>query len=288
LAIHSVIFAFSKPPTDTVSFIVPGAIVLIFLSVWAWQTGNLQLAAIYPFLMAVIVIGRILLIRMVRMDRSLEAMQLSYKQSIGKIITFDYKLAAGVVLALVAIALAIYLLLISPLISMLMGAFSDPPNIEFVADRGLPETMPHVPQEPSQNIFEYYEPRTFRFWDILSQVILGILSLAVIVIIIYGLYRFALFLLSYKVSRKNTGEDFLDLEDEREFIPPPSKNRRGRFRSVFADLHPVRRLFKETAKKHVKMGVPIKKSDTPSEITKRIRTEDISTLTDEYTQIRYK
>jgi hypothetical protein len=80
--------------------------------------------------------------------------------------------------------------------------------------------------------------------------------------------------------------DTLNITDEREFIRPAPRLRS--LRATPAPLHPIRKLFKDTAKKHVKMGVPIKHSDTPTDMKNRIHSEDIGGLVEEYETVRYK
>ena len=49
----------------------------------------------------------------------------------------------------------------------------------------------------------------------------------------------------------------------------------------------TRRLFWKTIRRHIKRGVPIIPSDTPDEMAERIKTKDISSLVEDYKQVRY-
>jgi len=286
LALFSVIFAFRKQPTEAASFIVTCSVILIALSLWAANIGNWHLTVIYPMLLTIAVAGRILLLRLVKMDRSLEAMHLSYKQPIDKIIVFDYKLTASIVVALVGISLAIYLLLIAPITSAIFRAIPALPQIEVESAHIMPDASWLGSSQAMTELLYMPERAPSPFWQLLTRIVFGILSLVIIAIILYGIYRFFMFLLSHRTHRNNMQMDTASTEDEREFIRP--KARRHRIRSPFMELHLIRRLFKETAKKHIKMGVSIKQSDTPTDIKNRIHSEDISNLAEEYAQVRYK
>ena len=287
LALFSVIFAFSKPPTEAASFITPCAALFVLLSLWSASIGSWHLTVIYPFLLTIAVAGRILLLRLIKMDRSLEAMHLSYKQPIDKIVAFDYKLTAGIIVALVGISLAIYLLIIAPIASAIFRAIPALPEIETESDRVMPDAAPFQPSLSMTDLFDIPERAPSPIVELLTRIFFGVVSLAILAIMLYGIYRFLMFLLSHSTHKNNIHADSANTEDEREFIRPKSRTR-NRIRSAFTELHPIRRLFKETAKKHIKMGVSIKQSDTPTDIKNRIHSEDISSLAEEYAQVRYR
>ena len=287
LAIHSIIFAYQKLPTEIASFIAPCSIILIIFTFWATNTGNWVLASMYPVLLAIMVTGRILLVRMVKMDRSLDAIHMSYKQPIAKIITFDYKLTIGLIVAIVGVSMVIYLLLISPMSNVILNMRREAVEIDFYG-RGLQETPRPAPSVHIHELFRLETRPPSPFWDLLSSVVFGIASIGIIAGVLYGLYRILMFFLRYSSLRNKSEMAFTDVEDEREFIRPKASKRRSRIRSVLTELHPIRRLFKETARKHVKMGVPIKQSDTPTDMAGRIQSEDITGLAEEYAQVRYK
>jgi len=287
LALFSVIFAFRKPPTEAASFIAPCATLFVILSLWSASIGSWHLTVIYPFLLAIAVTGRILLLRLIKMDRSLEAMHLSYKQPIDKIVAFDYKLTAGLIAALVGVSLAMYLLLIAPIAGAIFRAVPALPQIDIDSGREMPDDTRLESSLPITDLLNIPERAPSPFWEFLTRIAFGIVSLAIIAIILYGLYRFLMLLLSRRAGNDGMHVDSASTEDEREFIRPQSRTR-NRVRSAFTELHPIRRLFKETAKKHIKMGVSIKQSDTPTDIKNRIHSEDISNLAEEYAQVRYK
>ncbi|MCL2286462.1 MAG: hypothetical protein FWC32_08880 [Firmicutes bacterium] len=287
LTIHSIIFAYQKKPTEIASFIAPCSIILIIFTFWAVNTGNWVLVPMYPVLLAIIVIGRILLIRMIKMDRSLDAIHMSYKQPIDKIITFDYKLTIGLIVAITGVSLVIYLLLISPVSNVIVNMRREAVELDFEG-RGLQETPRPAPSVHINRLFQLEEHPSSPFWDLLSSVVFGVASIGIIAGVLYGLYRILMFLLSYSSHRSKHQTASVSIEDEREFIRPKASKRRSRIRSVLTELHPIRRLFKETARRHVKMGVPIKQSDTPTDMAGRIQSEDISSLAEEYAEVRYK
>jgi len=143
------------------------------------------------------------------------------------------------------------------------------------------------PGQPLSELLELPERTSSPFWEFLTNIIFGIVSIGIIALILYVAYRLLMVLLRLRPRRRDMYSDSASTEDEREFIRPKAR-KRNRIRSVFSELHPIRRLFKETAKKHVKMGVSIKKSDTPTDIKNRIHSEDISDLADEYAEVRYR
>jgi len=289
LALHSVIFAFSKPPTDAISFIIPCSMIFLFLSIWATRAGHGYFTIIYPTLLIIAVTGRILQVRMIKMDRSLEVIQSSYKQPIDKMIAFDYKLTAGLIIVITGMALVLYFLLIAPLTNAIGNANINLPEIEIESNVGsIPESAARPPISPFQDSEDLPERPPSLFWDLLTHILFGVVIIGLLALVIYGTYRFLMFLLSTRLYKGNYAANSSDIEDHREFIRPISSRRFQRIRSALAELHPTRRMFRDTAKKHIKMGIPIKKSDTPTDISKRIQSEDISNLVEEYAQVRYK
>jgi len=283
LALHSVIFAFRKTPTDTISFIVPAAFILGGLSVMDTMfSGTSIFTVAYPTLLCIAVLGRILLIRMIKMNNSLDAMHLSYKQPIDKIIMFDYKLIAGIVVAVIGISIIIFVLVIAPTSQLIWNNIPNAPELGSWSRGDLPPA-----QTPLTNQTDMPNPPVFRFWNILATVFFGITGVGLVIGAAYGIYRILLYISSRRYKRDQQESTPTDIQDEREFIRPRVKKQRKKALIAIAELHPIRRLFRDTAKKHVKIGVQIKKSDTPTDIATRIRSEDISTLAEEYAEVRY-
>ena len=287
LALHSVIFAFRKTPTDTISFIVPAAFILGGISVMdAMYAGTSIFTILYPALLCIAVLGRILLIRMIKMNSSLDAMHLSYKQPIDKIIVFDYKLIVGIVVVVIAISVIMYVLIIAPLVQLIWNNIPNAPEFGGWTRGELPTgTTPAQPPTASQA--DIPAPPVFRFWNALATVLFGITGIGMLIGTAYGIYRILLYLSSRRYNRDQLESAPTNIQDEREFIRPRAKKQRKKALVAIAELHPIRRMFRDTAKKHIKVGVQIKKSDTPTDIVTRIRSEDISTLAEEYAEVRY-
>ena len=286
LALHSVFFSYRKRHTDGVSFMLPCAAILIALSLLG-PNRSWQFMLMYSTLMIVAIIGRILLVRMVKMDISLDAMHLSYKQPIEKIVTFDYKLTAGLVVAMVGMVLVIYFMIFAPIANAILRYEPALPTIESESDRSVPDDTRLAPGDREYSLLDGEDRRPSPLWELLTNIFFGIVSIGIILAILYVVYRLLMVLLRLRPRKRGAYSSSANTEDEREFIRPKARNR-NRIRSAFAELHPIRRLFKETAKKHIKMGVSIKQSDTPTDIKNRIRSEDISSLTEEYAEVRYR
>ena len=286
LALNSVVFAFRKLPTDRASFIAPCVVIFTFAAGWAFMVGQSHFLMLYPILLTITVLGRILLMRMLKMNMSLDAIETAYKQPIDKIITFDYKLTAGLVVAIPGVAFVIYMLLISPVIELIWQTAV--PAIEItppeIGERPIGAIPAAAPTEAEAHDLSFREPS--RAWRLLTTVFFGVGSIGVIAGVCYGIFRLVLFILTRSASKYIEQTVETDIEDIREFVRPASTRRR-RLHDVFVELHPIRRLFRDTAKKHIKMGVSIKKSDTPTDMAMRIQSEDISNLADEYAQVRY-
>ena len=278
----------------TDSYITVTDLAFIAISLWAAWAGHWHLVALYPSLLVFMVVGRTVVAHMVEMDMSLEAIQLASTQPVKQIITFDYKLAAGLAVFMIGGAVILHLLILSPIIAALWDIFPGLPrpmlDLNFETTTEYQDMyIPAEPQAPD-HISEYFQDvdriqfTIPRFIVLLFQILIGGVILAVIIGVIYTIMRSIIYFLGRRVEAHEP-EDFMgEAIDEKEFVFPKSKILRKRN----TNEHPIRRLFRETAKKHVKMGVPIEKSDTPTDMANRIQAEDISGLTKEYAQVRYK
>ena len=283
LAIHSVVFAFRGPPTEKAGFMATCAILIGGASITAALVGYGSL--VYPALLTIAVVGRILLIRMVKMDVSLDTMYNTYNQPINKIMAFDYKLMLGLFAAFAIVSVILYLIFFAPVYGLIMDNIPTPPRFEFDAEgRGLLH-YDRTGMPPAGDDFRIHGHRSF--WNTIGSVFFLITGIILTIGIIYGAFIILRFLANRKTAKAKPGMESCDLEDEREFILPRTNNRRHR-RAMETNLHPIRRLFRDTAKKHIKMGVSIKQSDTPTDIARRIITEDIGELASEYAEVRYK
>jgi len=286
LAIHSVVFAFRGPPTEKASFLAACFFVLGGFGLWAALVGGVT-APIFPIVLMAAVVGRILLIRMIKMDTSLDTMLNTYKQPIGEIARFDYKLMVGLGAAIAVVAVVIYLAFFAPVVGLVMDNLPDVPRFELETEgRSLHDGHGRLePTPPSGSPFRIGQQR--NFWNTMASILFFITGIALTIGIAYGAYIIIKYIVTRKADKGEPGAEIFEFGDTREFILPKSHNRRKR-RTAEADLHPIRRLFRDTAKKHIKMGVSIKKSDTPTDIAKRITAEDISNLAEDYAEVRYK
>ena len=286
LGLYSVILPYRRLPTEAISFGAVCALILVALSFWAAATERMQLVAMYPVVLVLAVAGRMLFIRMIKMDRSLEIIHQSYKQPIDRLIAFDYKLSAGIGAAFVAMAAAIYLLLIAPIVNALRRTTPTVPNIELEDNGRIPDAIIMRDASPPAFLEDMPHREPWLFWDILTPIVFAIATTLALILVVYGAYRLLMFLLGLKAHKSSLATDTLNITDEREFIRPAPRLRS--LRATPAPLHPIRKLFKDTAKKHVKMGVPIKHSDTPTDMKNRIHSEDIGGLVEAYETVRYK
>ena len=288
MALFSVAFSLRPPSAESAGFIFPVIGLFILLTFWAASGDHSLLTAVYPVALILVISGRMLLTRMIKMDRSLEIMHQTYKQPVDRIITFDYKLTAGVAVVLVAMVAVIYLLVLSPIIGAIMGLSPE------VGEFDMP-TAPYVPLSLPEGGGDGLDPMaafrqengSWAIWEFLTRVLFGIGGIGLVVLAVYVAYRVLMFFLGLRIHKKAASPMGVSAEDQREFIWRAPKIR-GQKRRVASNLHPIRKLFKDTAKKHVKMGVPIKKSDTPTEMKDRIRVEDIGELVETYEEVRYK
>jgi len=262
-------------------------VAFIVMSFVAAHQGIWVFLIIYPALLVIVIIGQVIVSHMVGMDTSLDAVQLSSAQPVRQIISFNYKLVSGLGVVLAALTLILFFALVSPVLTMIannfqFGGFSlrpieiEPPTP--AAHDPLPMAFPPEYLLP----FEYAEPS--RFAEILGVVfdVIAIVGIAVLVILgIIGLYRAIVNSLN---RRRLTPVNDAVIQDEKEFIFPTinilsPKDQKSE--------HPIRRQFRKTVARHMKKGVPVKKTDTPTDITKRIKSEDITALTQDYSQVRY-
>jgi len=288
LATHSLWIQFRKH-TDGTGF-APFCIgAFIAILIWASLAGNTDFISIYPPLVLFIVAARFMLFRMQQADRSLEAIlntsQKVKESNLRSILSFDYKLTAGLFIFLLALSALVYFTLLSPVIGALQGLAPSLPTIDVsptgseyyhLGTRSL--TPPEFPMEDNP-------PSRLSIVVIMVLTILlgGMFGVAVL----WLLYIISRWLLRFLSRRKTPLADAGELPDEKEFIAPISaRSKQAKMQAM--QEHPIRKIFRETIVRHKKMGVPIKPTDTPSDMAKRIHSEDITTLTEEYRNVRYK
>lgn len=272
-------------------FGIVSSLVMVVLSFLALYYGHRYAAFIYPALVAVIGVGYTLHIRMARVDMSLDAITKTSVQPIRQILRFDHKMMATFVFVLIAITLIGRLVLIDPVlelvssISLPQQAGADGPGMVFT---------PQSPLTPHGDIHQmlgqgYTEPHPF--WEIFDMVITILVQAAVVALLLTMLISGA-FAVYKLMSYRNREIPYRDGEDEKVFvIPERVKRARGNLRSVLSRFSRqedrTRRIFRKKVRRHMKMGVPILKSDTPTLIAEKIKSEDITALAEEYKRVRY-
>jgi|GEM_PF-1259691 len=288
LVIHSLVFAFRKIPTDAKGFIALCGAVLCALGFWAAMAGAPPLVYIYPPIILFTIIGRLIFTHMLKMDISLDAINLSNTQPVEQIIAFDYKLVAGLTMVMVVVSLALHRWLFIPVFAVFAQLFPGLPSADMLPGGGSRPEHGHasgyVQDAYTRQLLREREP-----WlsDSVTQLFFGLFAIVFAIVALYGVYRFVMFILYFRTSKIKMGEKpAADIHDKREFIRPTKRRRLGRI-LLQANEHPIRRKFKQTAQRHIKLGVPISKSDTPTDMARRIHTEDIAALVEEYSIVRY-
>ena len=291
-AIFSILYRSSKEPVSPSPFIVTSAILFIALSFWASNRELWPLLTIYPPILTGIVIVRYFLVRMLQMDKSLESVQSTSQMPIKKILQFDYKVSMLLFLLIVGMCTVFYVFFIGPALRTFTEILP-----------GLPQFSP-ISYETQRNLS--YSPVIYgNFHDTMDQMpensnifatIIGLMLRSVfsfVAIISVGL--FAIFALRAIIRffgiRSELGKRGRSMsggvDDEKEFVFPKKNwlNQKKNFLRENED--PVRRKFREMMQKNIKNGVPLIKTDTPTEISTKVA-ENIENLAEEYSIARYR
>jgi len=289
-AIHSTVYPFNNEPASASSFVVTSTILFVILSLVAGSRGYWPLVAIYPPIIVGIAIGRHMLMRMLQMNKSLGVTQSTSQKPVVKILAFDYKVTIGLVVLMVGMIMAFYVFVIGPALRLAVDIFPGLPDIEF--SDAPPPIVPATPPEgvDISDIFEAMPERSNIFMLILGWLLrmaFSLIAVAAVSGLLILIVRIIIRFIGLRSQGQKQMEDTDGYEDEKEFMFPVEKWRNRRRKIFGKNEHPVRRLFRETAQKHIKNGVPIIKSDTPTEIANRIQTENIGGLVEEYSQVRY-
>jgi len=291
LSLHSLWVQFRKY-MDGAGFAPLCAASFIVIVIWASLAGNTGFVFIYPPLILLVITGRFILFRMQQTTRSLEAIlntsQKVKESNLHSILSFDYKLTAGLFVLLPVLSILVYFVLFSPIVGALQSFAPGLPDVDFSTTNG------------AQNPLDFYSTSTTPPELLTGDTPpsrLSVVVLMVITILLGSMFAVAMFALLYLLSRQllrflsrrkkhyNFAVDS-EIIDEKEFIAPQKIQRKKQAEA--SNEHPIRKLFKETIIKHKKMGVPIKPTDTPKDMAKRIHSEDITDLTEAYKNIRYR
>jgi len=287
---HSIWFALRKSAPGRMALIVTAAIIFVAMSFWMASGGSWFFIYIYTPLLIFVAVGWLIVVHMVKVDESLKAAESSSQQSIAKIIAFNYKLLCGFALAFSGIVAAIYFALMRPILVAIAGFFERLPAFER-GELTREEYMGHLITGPGQGdemmqLLRYFgQARTNRVAYLILNILLGAMVSALILAIGYIVLRGIFRWLNMRATKTDTKEGLPEVEDEKEFIGLSSTRREKRAKAK--KEHTLRRLFRETVQKHIKMGVPIKNTDTPTEMTVRVHDRDFDSLADEYSRVRY-
>jgi len=288
MSLHSIWYARRIfPPRRSV--IWTAAVIFTALSFWAAIGSNWFFVSVYTSLMLFVAIARLIVIHIINVDSSLKAAE-SSSQPIRRIIAYNYKLLAGFVLAFSGIVVAVYFTLMRPILLAVGTAVGRLPALERVEYIVIEENLPTF----ATRVATPWWLRVLHFWDYMNPVatnyvvslildiILGIAVFSASVGMVYLILRVIFRFLNMR-AKAGIHKPLSEFEDEKEFINPSKTRRVKRTRNE----HLLRRLFRETVQKHIKMGVPIKNTDTPTEMTVRVRDRDFDSLADEYSRVRY-
>jgi len=290
MSLHSIWYARRIfPPRRSV--IWTAAVIFILISIWMAIEGNWFFVSVYTLLTLFVAIARLIVIHIINVDSSLKAAE-SSSQPIRKIIAFNYKLLAGFVLVFSGIVAAVYFTIIRPVLLAVGTAIGRLPALErhveqITRDEYLgPIFRPRLTDIDGITLLIFWNhmnpSRTNYAAYLIINILLGAMTIALVLGIGYIVLRI---IFRFINMRAKTGihKPLSKFEDEKEFISPSRTRRVKRTKKE----HALRRLFRETVQKHIKMGVPIKNTDTPTEMTVRVHDRNFDSLADEYSRVRY-
>ena len=273
-------------PTFSI-FTAIGLVVMCFVGL---HFGHSYMAILYPILIVIVVIGGEIYTRMSKVDMSLEIITKTTNQPTRQILKLDHKMMLATAVILLLLTFASQFALVNPLLDQL-SRIPLPSSQEGLPTPGLSDrggrpnlTMPLGPMIPY--VDEIPDPHPF--WEIFNMILMYLIQALIILLLLVSLISGVVN--AYKMMgyrRRNT--PYQEGEDEKIFIIPERvKKRLPNLMSFFSrPENKTRRLFRKKIMRHRKMGVPIVKSDTPTQMASRIEKEDIKVLTAEYEKVRY-
>jgi len=287
LAIFSLQQRHTRSLTFVAGFIYAAPMVLIVLALLVGNQGYTHVYTTYAVLIIFSSIGSKLHIRMVQVNDSLEVITQTSTQPVKKILAFDYKAMLVLTVIMIGLTIFFHLSLMRPALEAVSGIRL---NVQIDPITHTPEAPPDTPGDdilgPGGMAVEgLYRPPS-PFWLALERLIMLLVPPVVVLGVGYFIFRLAREV--YKKLDLKTAKDHeyaSGYEDIKEFISTPKTRRPWFFGS--RGEHKLRKLFRETMTRHIKKGVPIKKSDTPMQMAEKIKAEDISNLVEEYAAVRY-
>ena len=273
------------------SFMAVSIIFFIVLAIWTGVREYHDLRLLYPVALITIIVGQLILVRMLKMNKSLETTISTSGTPIKKILHFDYLSSIVLVVGVVLIIFVAYTFVVGPGLRFIADAIPAFPTLEPIEQPDMLVIFPDDRGEaglPLDYMFPYRRNWIARMFGWLVVMMVALVAF----VMIYVLGRIAAMTISHALMEKfsNRRDGFFDpnvLEDEKEFIFQKERPQKKRKYFAKTEEHPIRRQFRLTMEKHKKIGVPIKKSDTPTDIKNLIKTENINTLAEEYSHVRY-
>jgi len=289
LMLFSLYQRYRQTGTFSNEFIYFVPIVFIALALLAGYLGHGYVLLPYTILVIIICVGTKLHVRMYQVNASLEVISQNSTQPVTKILAFDYKAMLVLGMIMVGLIIVIFRWIIRPLmefvsrINPFLGLELDVPPVEFYTF--APPPGGQESEIPPELLAQVREP--FILWRILEFVLFYIaVPLAALGLLILLIFKVRDIFRQWRLKSNQDSELSEGFEDIKEFIRTPKI--RGLRRRGSRSEHRIRRLFRETVTRHIKKGVPIQKSDTPMQIARKITTEDIDSLAEEYGAVRYK
>jgi len=243
---------------------------------------------LYFFILAIIFIGSTVHNHVVQVDMALESHN-APKPIIKQILENDKQLTFLLAVALVGMLLVMSLALIPTGIAV-RNIFRIPATLGMLGEGWAPDPYGHfegpVDAPPDDPMLD----------PDFSPYIFGPRADMIIAMVLVGLVAFFFFLLprlvrlgiAFMDARNTKFRGYKVGEGEERNFHLKFKKKRRRLADMWADIAPVRREFRNTVRKHMKSGIPIVPTDTPTDMSNAIyEKEDITQLALDYSKARY-
>ncbi|MCL2189925.1 MAG: DUF3488 domain-containing protein [Defluviitaleaceae bacterium] len=256
----------------------------VFMAFWAENTGRQGLAVLYPLLILFILTACLIHRKMAAVDESLENITRTSKQPVARILSFDARFTTVMGAVIILLALVLFFGAFAPAASAIQGWR---PSMEWDGSRAEYTVQQQMPRDAFLVDIDEFAPTETPFMRVMNMlywIVGGAVALLGLVYFVTMIFR-AIIAYLRGLSPVTLSADMLDgaYEEEKNFILP---QRSKEIRTRLAE-NEVRKQFRLTVKRHMQKGVPIQKSDTPAQISRKITTEDINALTEKYRAVRY-
>ena len=256
------------------------ALVHIALFFMTWLFGGTIPAWSYFFTLSIIYIGSTIHNHLAQVDMALEAHN-APKAVIKQILTNDKTLTVMLAGALVGMLLVMSLAFI-PMFNV-AGRFIVPPSPNWVFPLDLEGGDYPINVLPPQNV----EGRGY-FIGPRADMYIAIALVVSVALFFFVLPRLVRLGIAFVHSRNTKFQGYKVGDAEERSFNLKFKKKRRRLADMWADIAPVRREFRNTVRKHMKAGVPIVQTDTPTDMAVAIEeSEDIYELAKSYSRARY-